>query len=75
MQEKVTLWHYAFSQSQLKISFKTSLIVGTLLNVINQWDAIMGAGNYDVIKIGLTYLVPFCVATYAGAKGSMNCEN
>ena len=75
MQDNLSFWHHAFSRVQLKTSFKTSMLVGSLLNLINQWDALVGTAGYDAIKIGLTFLVPFCVATYAGAKGSMNCGN
>lgn len=46
---------------------KVSLIVGTLLTLINQGDVIL-AGNISaavILKIGLTYIVPYSVATYA----------
>lgn len=48
----------------LKRSLVVSVIVGTILCAINQGDAIL-AGEAPVIwKVVLTYLVPFCVATY-----------
>ncbi len=48
----------------LKRSLAVSLIVGTILCAINQGDAIL-AGEMPVIwKVILTYIVPFCVATY-----------
>lgn len=58
----------AFSQCLdtpvLKRSLVISIIVGTILIAINQGDAIL-AGEMPVIwKIVLTYIVPFCVATY-----------
>ncbi len=42
-----------------------ALVVGTILNLINQWEALLGAAELDIVKFGLTYLVPFCVSTYA----------
>ena len=45
---------------------KTGLIVGTILVAINQGDMIL-SGQLDASaawKIPLTYLVPYCVATY-----------
>ncbi len=45
-------------------SLKVALIVGTLLNLINQGDRLFGAGDIDWVKLVLTFLVPFCVATF-----------
>jgi hypothetical protein len=45
---------------------KTGLFVGTILVAINQGDMIL-SGQLDASaawKIPLTYLVPYCVATY-----------
>ncbi len=49
----------------LKTSFKTSLVVGTILVMLNQGDIIL-SGNFPPAlfwKIPLTYVVPFCVAS------------
>lgn len=48
-----------------------ALVVGTLLNAINQGDVLLGGGELDLIKLVLTYLVPFAVSTH-GAY-SMAC--
>ena len=48
----------------LKRSIVVALIVGTVLCAINQGDIIL-AGEIPVLwKVALTYIVPFCVATY-----------
>lgn len=48
----------------LKRSLGVSAVVGTILTAINQGDTIL-AGQMPVIwKVILTYIVPFCVATY-----------
>ncbi len=44
---------------------KVAFVVGTILNLINQWEALFGAAELDIVKFGLTYMVPFCVSTYA----------
>ena len=41
-----------------------ALVVGTLLNLINQGDAVFGGGDVDYLKLALTYLVPFLVSTH-----------
>ncbi len=40
------------------------LIVGTILTAINQGDVILAGEAPDLVKAGLTYMVPYCVATY-----------
>ena len=45
-------------------SFFVALVVGTILNLINQGDALFGDAHLNIIKVILTYAVPYCVATY-----------
>lgn len=60
----------AFRVDVVKRSAKVSLIVGTLLLIINQLDIIMTQG-FDMVlvfKVILTYCVPYCVATYSSVS-------
>ncbi len=41
-----------------------ALIVGTILNGINQGSEIQAGEPVNISRILLTYVVPFCVATY-----------
>ena len=41
-----------------------ALVVGTVLNLINQGDALLAGGPIDWIKIALNFAVPYCVSTY-----------
>ena len=43
-------------------SFVVALVVGTILNLINQGDALI-EGGHVIAKIILTYALPYCVAT------------
>jgi hypothetical protein len=45
-------------------SLYVALIVGTMLNLINQGDALIGPGAIDWLKVALTYCVPYAVSTY-----------
>jgi len=38
-----------------------AIVVGSLLNLINQWEGIFANDSIDALKVTLTYLVPFCV--------------
>lgn len=63
-----SLLSLAFTGGVPKRSFLAALIVGTLLNLINQADILWTGGNVDPIKLALTYLVPYCVATYGAVS-------
>lgn len=45
-------------------SLAVALVVGTVLNLINQGDAILGSAPVNWLKLALTYLVPYAVCTY-----------
>jgi len=47
-----------------------ALVVGTVLNLINQGDNIFTGGGVDATKLILTYLVPFFVS----AHGAFSCR-
>ncbi|MEE8189089.1 MAG: nitrate/nitrite transporter NrtS [Kiloniellales bacterium] len=40
------------------------IVVGSILTAINHGDVILAGEQPDYIKVALTYLVPYCVATY-----------
>lgn len=59
-------------------AIKVSLVVGTLLNVINQWESIMVGQGLMIGHLLMNYLLPFCVSAYSGVKAltsQMNMEN
>ena len=43
--------------------FVIALTVGSLLNFINQYDALMGNAALHWPKLCLTYIVPYCVSS------------
>jgi hypothetical protein len=49
-----------------------ALVVGTMLNLINQGDAIFGMAPVNWIKIVLTYLVPYAVSAYGAVSYRMS---
>jgi hypothetical protein len=49
-----------------------ALVVGTILNLINQGDAILGLTSINWIKVFLTYLVPYAVSTYGAVSDRMS---
>ena len=63
---QICLW--CVSDGVPRRSFIVALIVGTILNLINQGDALFGGGRLNVTKIILTVAVPYCVATYGAVS-------
>jgi hypothetical protein len=48
-----------------------ALIVGTVLNLINQGDALLAGNSIDWLKILLTYCVPYAVCTYGAVSSQL----
>lgn len=47
---------------------RLAVVVGTLLVLINQWEAVAGAASLDWLKVVLTYCVPYLVSTYTSVS-------
>jgi len=49
-------------------SLIVALVVGAILNLINQGDVLLGGGRVNLTKLILTFAVPYCVATYGAVS-------
>ena len=47
---------------------RVSLVVGTVLNLVNQGEYLLDGQGLMMGHAVLNYLVPFCVACYSGAR-------
>jgi hypothetical protein len=61
-----------FEWPAVRRSLTVALVVGTILNLINQGDALLGAGTLVLWKLLLTYFVPFAVASYGSYAALRN---
>jgi hypothetical protein len=61
-----------FERGIVRRSFVLAVIVGTILNLINQGDALLGGTHLVAWKIALTYCVPYCVATYGAVTARLD---
>ena len=59
-----TIWQCIIAPGVPRRSLAAAVVVGTLLNLINQGDALFSGRRLDWLKVVLTYIVPYCVATY-----------
>ena len=62
------IWRYAASDGVPRRSCIVALIVGTILNLINQGDALIAGAAIDWIKVLMTYAVPYLVSTYGAVS-------
>ena len=59
---------YAVSDGVPRRSLWVALIVGTILNLINQGDIFLSGQRLDFTKLLLTYVVPYMVSTYGAVS-------
>jgi hypothetical protein len=58
----------AFRRPVVRSAVQVSLVVGTVLNLVNGRDALLGDGPVAWGNVALNYLVPYCVASYSAAR-------
>ncbi|MFP4557566.1 MAG: PAS domain S-box protein [Bacteroidales bacterium] len=63
----------AFKPLVFKRALRVALIVGFILNIINQWGSIMnGFEDFHTVQFFLTFLVPYLVSSYSSALAKFN---
>jgi hypothetical protein len=62
------IWLCCISEGVPKRSLGVALIVGTILNLINQGDALVAGARVNLTKLILTFVVPYAVATYGAVS-------
>jgi hypothetical protein len=67
-------WRYALTGGVPRVSFWAAVIVGTILNLINQADQVFAGKPLNFTKLVLTYLVPYFVATYGAVSFRLQAE-
>lgn len=70
MQQDSGFLALAFEPGIVRRAIKVALIVGTIIGAINYGDKLL-AGSItarDMVKIVLTYLVPYCVSTWSAVQ-------
>ena len=64
-----TLVQMAFGDSTPRKAILTAMVVGTILTLINHGDVILQGDWPPLIKVMLTYCVPYCVTTWGAIIG------
>lgn len=55
----------------VRAAIQVALVVGTLLNLINQGSRWLDGLPLSWAQLGCNYLVPYCVASYSAARNEM----
>jgi hypothetical protein len=58
----------AMSTGVVRRSLAVALVVGSVLNLINQGHALLTGGPVDWVKFCLNFAVPYCVSTYGAVS-------
>lgn len=66
-----TLLQAAFKRSIVQAAIKVALVVGTILNLINQGGRLFDGTPISWFHVSLNYLVPYCVSSYSAACNDM----
>jgi hypothetical protein len=64
----------AISDGVPRRSLYVALVVGTVLNLINQGDALLAMAPINWLKLALTYCVPYAVCTYGAVSYRLKQE-
>ena len=62
----------ATSRHVAKNALKIALVVGSLLNLINNAQNILEGGNIPWAGVLLNFVIPYCVASYSAAKNEIS---
>ncbi|MFZ2267430.1 MAG: nitrate/nitrite transporter NrtS [Azonexus sp.] len=71
MEFLTTVLRTAGQQRILVAALKVALVVGTLLNIINQGGRLLDGLSPSWFHVVLNYLVPYCVSSYSAARNEM----
>lgn len=62
------LWRHAWRAPVPRNALKVALVVGVILNLVNQGSAFSGNEPVSWFHVLLNFLVPYCVASYSAAR-------
>ena len=54
-------------------ALKVALVVGTVLNLINNGEQLWFSHTVNVWQAALNFVVPFCVSSYSAARNEARC--
>lgn len=70
----VTVCRTACRRHIVLAAVKVAVVVGTILNMINQGGRLLEGLPPSWRYVVRNYLVPYCVSTYSAARNEMHCD-
>lgn len=67
----VALVRAAGRPAAIGAAFRVALVVGTILNAINQGGRVLDGLPLSWFHVALNYLVPYCVSSYSAARSDI----
>jgi hypothetical protein len=66
-----SVWRRCREPRVVSLALRVALVVGTILNLINHFDLLLGAPltRTTLLQMCLTYVVPYCVSTHGQVFG------
>lgn len=55
----------------MRNAIKVALVVGTVLNAVNQGAYVLRGDPISWWQVAMNYLVPYCVSTYSAVKNEL----
>ena len=71
MARLTSVWRLATSNGVPQRAAIVAAIVGTVLTLINQGDAIVSGHGLNWLKVALTYCVPYLVNTHGAVSAAL----
>lgn len=65
------LFQVACSRRIVINSLRIAVVVGTVLNLVNQGEAIIAGAGISWLHLLLNYAVPYCVASYSASRNEL----
>ena len=65
------LFRIARQRSIVLAAIKLALVVGTVLNLINQSGRVLDGLPFSWFHLILNFIVPYCVSSYSAARNQM----
>lgn len=69
-----TAWRAMRTRGNAIAALKVSVVVGTVLNLVNNGPAWWHGGSVSLWKVLLNYLVPYCVSSYSAARNQVQAD-
>ncbi len=67
--DQQNLWAH-LNGAVLRRAALVALILGSVLTLVNQWDAIFGSGTLELLPLALVYVTPFVVVAISQLFGA-----